>query len=107
MSGRIHVYKVEKMRSGNPTNGRGGRTKDGEVEVRGRVSVASVRERFRAASFGVDLSAVAWAPLESDIAEKDRVIVDGVNRHVDGTYEIAAIDHQPVHLRLLLRRTRA
>ena len=51
--------------------------------------------------------AVAWVPSGTSVTDDAQIVVSGLDSLLNGTYNIQAIQHTPMHMRLFLSGARA
>lgn len=104
--GAIHTVTIKTRAPGQWAPNLEGRSAEptASYKQKGRLCQLSVNETLRG-SYGEDIVAVFLAPLDSKVTEKDVLVAECVEPHLDGTYEITGIRYTPDHLRVLLRRS--
>lgn len=79
---------------------------DSDATVKGRVMITNVGEDADTGKGSYQPQAVAWVPTGTTITDAHQIVVAGQDSHLNGTYDIEAIQHTPSHMRIFLSGAR-
>ena len=107
MRGGSHTLTV---RTRTPTVNAEGQVSysDSDATVKGRIAITNVGDLDAATGkASYQPQAGAWVPTGTTVTDAHQIVVAGQDSHLNGTYDVEAIQHTPSHTRLFLSGARA